>query len=765
MELLHSKSILIRLALIIPLLWVILSYLYITTYTTHLQENLYEKNTQLMKTQLHALIEEKAEVISVIATSVALNPTVKNIILNNEIDKSIVQYSHSFATNSSLKNIWIHVVDKNGISRYRSWTKKKGDSIRAIRLDVARILQHPKIYSGISVGQFDMTFKSMVPMFENKKFIGFVEVVAKFNSISKKMRNRGYESVFLVEDKYKDQLTHPFTKRFIDNHYIANIDVNETMLKLIKKIGIKKVEDIKDYTVYDNQLITNYRLNDVNGNYMASVILMKKVTALDQKSIIQSRNRLILIAFLIFIAIVGIVYYVYVIHYRKFINKINKELEDEVVRKTEELQHLAHHDVLTQLPNRVYFNQYLEDALKHAKRNGTNVSVLFLDLDKFKEVNDTFGHGAGDKLLVYIAKELKNILREMDFVARLGGDEFIIVVENVDATSLAIMCHKLIDTLHKKIVIDGNEMPVSFSIGVSSYPEDAQNAQDLLRNADTAMYKAKNLGKDRFEFYNKLMTEEIQERFNLVKRINKALKNSEFMSYFQPKIDSRSGKVTGLEGLIRWEDPKNGFIAPDHFIPLAEESNLIIQIDEWMIENSLKIVSQWHKKGLFDGRLSLNVSSRQMEQENFIDYIAGVIEKTACESSLVEIEITERQLVKDKEHIAIKLKELREMGIKVSIDDFGTGYSSLSYLKDLPVDVLKIDKSFTDTILHDKTGEAVVKSIITLAENLHMQTIAEGAESKEQVEFLTQNGCYNIQGYYYSKPLSQKECELYLKNN
>lgn len=765
MEIIRSSSLLIRLSFLIPILWIVLSYFYITTYISNLKTTLYKESVQLMQTQAHSFIDEKAEVISIIATTVSLNPTIKNIILENKIDTSIKEYAKSLAKNSTLEHIWLQVVDRSGVSRYRSWTDKKGDTLKGVRLDVDKMLLHPKVYSSISVGKFDLTFKSMVPMFENGVFFGFVEVLAKFNSISKKLRNRGYEAVVVVEEKYQEQILYPFTKRFIDQHYIANIDADEEVLQLLQKIGVEKAEYIKDYMIYDNQLIASLSLKDVNGADMAAIIMMKELSSLDQLDIIKSRNRLVLIASLVFIVMVIFIYYLYVIKYKNFISKLNKELEDEVVKKTEELQHLAHHDVLTQLPNRVYFNQYLEDSLKHAKRKGSTLSVLFLDLDKFKDVNDTFGHHIGDKLLQYIAKELSDITREVDFISRLGGDEFIIVVEDVDAQSLAIMCNKLIDALHKKIIIDNYEIPISFSIGVSSYPEDAQNAHDLLRDADTAMYKAKNLGKDRFEFYNEEMTKEVQGRFNLIKKLDKALENSEFLSYFHPKIDSRSGKVIGLEALIRWRDPEDGMKTPNHFIPLAEESNLIIQIDEWMIENSMNIVSQWHKSGLFTGTLSLNISVKHLEQKNFVTFISQLLERVGFESTLLELEITESQLMKERVRIVDVLNTLRKMGIKISIDDFGTGYSSLSYLKDLPIDILKIDKSFTDTIGSDRVGEAIVKSIITLADNLGVMKIAEGVESKKQLEFLSDNNCYIIQGHYYSKPLSQKECELYLRRD
>jgi diguanylate cyclase (GGDEF)-like protein len=435
----------------------------------------------------------------------------------------------------------------------------------------------------------------------------------------------------------------------------------------------------------------------------------------------------------------------------------------ELQKKSQKLKHQAEHDSLTHLPNRFLFLDRLKQALKQAQREQQVVSVLFLDLDRFKEINDTYGHDVGDKLLQLVTKRLLRARRKEDTVARLGGDEFTILLQDVSQNSVIHIVNKIIESMQEPFIINGMKHYTTFSIGISSYPDDADNAEDLLRNADTAMYKAKESGKNRYYFYHAEMTKLAFERIELEKELRRALENDEFEAYFQPKIDAKQHKVTGLEALIRWQHPIKGMIFPDKFIPFAEEIGLIGAIDDVMMRLSIQQVLEWHRKGIECGKISINLSARQLTSKNYIQELEETINDIGLDTRYIEIEITETHIMENPQHAMDILNKIRALGISISIDDFGTGYSSLSYLKKLPVTKLKIDRSFVMELPYDKDDVAIVKTIISLAKNLDLEIIAEGVEEKAQVDFLVREGCDNIQGYYFSKPLSKEDCEKFLK--
>jgi len=428
-------------------------------------------------------------------------------------------------------------------------------------------------------------------------------------------------------------------------------------------------------------------------------------------------------------------------------------------KETQELlDYKAHHDELTHLSNRTLFLDRLEHAIKKAKRQEGMLAVLFIDLDRFKEINDSLGHETGDRVLVEVAKRLSENLREIDTIARLGGDEFTLIVEDIEGNDkVNEIASRVLTLLQQPIQIDQHQLYVTSSIGISFYPLDGADAQNLLRNADSAMYKAKIEGRNSYQYYTQELTARAYERVLLESNLRRAIENQEFIVYYQPQMDGVSGKMIGMEALVRWQHPQMGLISPATFIPIAEETGLIVPIDQLVMKSALKQIVQWRNEGLNPGILSLNLAMKQLWQESFIETLQWMLEESGCKPEWIELEVTEGEVMKNPEMAIGILKRLHDIGVALAIDDFGTGYSSLSYLKRLPLDLLKIDQSFVRGIPDNNEDIAIVRAIIALAKSMGMRVIAEGVESIEQKNFLVENGCRAIQGYFYSRPIPSVE--------
>ena len=447
-------------------------------------------------------------------------------------------------------------------------------------------------------------------------------------------------------------------------------------------------------------------------------------------------------------------------------NVTDKKLaEKHLLEQKEKLHHQAHHDALTGLPNRVLFASKLEDAIKNSKENSTKVALLFIDLDHFKEINDSHGHKVGDEVLKIVTQKLSNTIRDNDTLARLGGDEFTITMQGLTRKQNAsLLAKKIIEVLAQPIDIDGNIFYVSSSIGISLYPDDGSSAANLLKYSDVAMYKAKDEGRNNFQYYSVEMTELAFERVVMETSLREALKSEDFIVYYQPQIDGESDKLIGMEALVRWNHSTIGIISPAKFIPLAESTGLIVELDDFVMRSAMAQMCKWHKERLNPGVLALNLSMKQLRQKDFVKKFQTMMSETGCRAEWLELEVTESQIMlKPQEAIEI-LTTLSNLGIELAIDDFGTGYSSLAYLKKLPINKLKIDQSFIRDIPKDEEDCAIVKAIIALAQSLNLNIIAEGVETVEQKEFVVDNGCKNIQGYLYSKPMPVDEMEVYLQN-
>lgn len=443
------------------------------------------------------------------------------------------------------------------------------------------------------------------------------------------------------------------------------------------------------------------------------------------------------------------------------------ELEDlarAFDERTLNLQHQAEHDALTQLPNRVLFIDRLDQAIQLSKRFKHQLAVLFIDLDRFKEVNDSFGHDMGDALILSVAQRIQSSLSSADSVARFGGDEFVVLINQVDdETRLLQSVQAILELFKQPFTIRDLQLFTTCSIGIATYPDSGNGVSGLLKNADAAMYKAKQNGRNTYEFYNQSMTQKAYERVNLERELRKAIQENEFEVYYQPQLDMSEHKVVGLEALIRWNHPKKGLVPPDVFIPFAEETGLIVEMDRWMMQTAMLQVKQWLDAGLQPGVLSLNLSMVQLNHLDFMDTVREKVQQANFPTSALMFEITETQIMRNPDQVTVTLKQLKNLGVSIAIDDFGTGHSSLAYLKRLPIDKLKIDQSFVKDIPLDKENVELVKAIINIAKSLSLSVIAEGVETQDQAEMLLKNGCLQAQGYLYAKPMKKTELAAFLK--
>ena len=440
-------------------------------------------------------------------------------------------------------------------------------------------------------------------------------------------------------------------------------------------------------------------------------------------------------------------------------------LEEKVEQRTRDYVQLAHYDVLTGLPNRILFTDRLTQAMHTADRYNSRVAILFIDLDDFKQVNDSFDHTYGDDALKAVADRFMALIRKEDTLARMGGDEFTLILNNIQHNDdIALIANKIIQQLHEPIVIHGHRIFLGASIGISIYPEHGETIEDLVRNADSAMYKAKSSGRNTFKYYSEDLTQFALQRIKMESWLHKAIENKQFVLHYQPQIDLDSGEICGIEALIRWEHPEEGNISPAQFIPQAERSRLIIPIGKWVLTEACRQMKHWRQTGCIGDNvtMSVNLSALQFEQDDLIDMVKSALDHANLKHSMLELEITESVMMNNPERSREILNQLRDLNVKIAIDDFGTGYSSLSYLKLLPLTKLKIDRAFVSDIPDDPNDVAISRAIISLAESMSLEVLAEGVETEAQHDFLKQEGCHSGQGYLYSKPLSTAEFEQFI---
>lgn len=442
-------------------------------------------------------------------------------------------------------------------------------------------------------------------------------------------------------------------------------------------------------------------------------------------------------------------------------------VEDITARKSydSQLEHQATHDGLTGLPNRYMLNDRLQQCINFADRYKNKMAVAFLDLDQFKLINDSMGHEVGDQLLLIMSQRLSSCIREIDTVVRLGGDEFVILITNIDnVNDILLSMQRILTSVAEPCVINELDYLVTCSIGISIYPDDGVEPNALLKNADSAMYKAKKAGRNNYQIYTKELNKALTERVTMEYKLRLAIEHSEFLLYYQPKVDFSTGLISGAEALIRWQPPGEALIGPIRFIQIAEETGLIEKIGEWVLTAACKKAKELSEKTGHSFPIAVNVSPRQFRQPNLAKTIKHILDTTTLDPDCLELEITESTLIDDATKFIETLHSLKMIGVKLAIDDFGTGYSSLAYLKDFPIDRLKIDKAFVSSLESDPANMAILKAIIVLGQSLGMKVIAEGVETSYQYDYLKSIGCDELQGYYFSKPLPEREFEAMVIN-
>ncbi len=595
----------------------------------------------------------------------------------------------------------------------------------------------------------------------SNRFSSSVQGDVVIRTVSDRPRNpdnmaNGFELEMIQYFKKNPEETDKFIQKEDVYYYTKPLLIQQSCLRCHGKRE-DAIPSIRDK--YENAY--DYKLGEIRG------LLNIKIKERDFFAAMYSDFIETLISTILLSIIFLIIIYVLIQKMHAKEEQYTKQLETDIATKTYEIKKQkdilfdqAHHDALTGLPNRVLFNDRLEHGIEQAKRHKTEIALFFIDLDHFKQINDSLGHQVGDKMLVAVTERLKAKIRKEDTLARLGGDEFTIIIEDMkEIQDVSHLAQKILEVLTQPVHIEGHTLYISCSIGISLYPQDDTDANNLIKYADAAMYKAKEEGRNNFQFYSSEMTALALERVVMETNLRQALKNEEFILYYQSQVDANSGKLTGVEALIRWQHPALGLVSPMKFIALAEETGLIVEIDRWVMKTAMKQVTKWYQEGLAPSVLAINLSMRELRSNDFIEILQETMSDIGFKPEWLELEVTERQVMINPEEAISKLELISQMGIKIVIDDFGTGYSSLAYLKRLPVDKLKIDQSFVKGIPDDKDDIAIVKAIIALAKSLGLELIAEGVETDAQRDFLVEFGCENLQGYYYCEPMPSDEME------
>lgn len=458
----------------------------------------------------------------------------------------------------------------------------------------------------------------------------------------------------------------------------------------------------------------------------------------------------------------------------------NKRLKKEVYNRTKELQfankelllnqkkihNLAYYDSVTSLPNRLFLIETLSKSITKATMENSRIALLYLDLDRFKHINDTLGHDVGDKVLDLIGKRISRLIKKSDVLARIGGDEFLVLMADIKSENEAVLlANKIKEDFKNPFIVSDYELFLTTSIGIAIYPEAGKTIQALMKNADVSMYKAKSDGGNNYYIYTKELSEKEMDNLILINQLRQAERNNELRLFYQPIIDINTGTITSMEALIRWDKPGEGLVSPARFIPLAEETGLIVPIGEWVIRTACIQNKTWIDKGYKPMRVSVNISAKQFQHQNFPETVLKIINETGINPHYLDLEITESIAIMDIEYTLEMLRKLKAIGINIAIDDFGTGYSSLYKLKEMSVDELKIDRSFIKDLNLNSRNKTIAKAIILLAHQLNLKVVAEGVETEEQLEFLKENGCNKAQGFYYSKPVPPDEFEKFLESN
>lgn len=663
-------------------------------------------------------------------------------------------YMNSIAFASIVKNdeksTFEELIKDDGLYNFqiKSYDKALGKFIKSPNQNIYA----PIIY--IEPASFKYTRYYGFDIYNNNLFRDVLSIATKQNDIQIKdgIYNERKELVyFFIKATYGESGNN---KNGIDNlngFFLIDIDIEKILAPLRSKFEEYNIQII-DKKSYDKFVRKSFmEENSLFGDlkYLSSIDKFSNSYFLISKELRFADFNLK--TFFMIMALVIIIQILYVLVWQKDRFAKNK------------LNYKATHDELTGLTNRAYFRKVFYKTIKKSKSKKT-AAILFIDLDRFKEINDSFGHNFGDEVLVEVANRFKRVMRSNDTICRYGGDEFIILINDIrDVKDVVEIVKKIMTSMNVPLRYNTQKIYLTLSIGISLYPSDGTTVDDLLKNADSALYKAKDEGRNTYRLYTEDMTLEVMRRIVLENKIRDAIINDEFIVYYQPQYDARDNTLLGMEALVRWQDGENGLISPADFIPIAEETGLIVKLDQLIMKKAIKDFATWYKKGYKPGCLSLNLSMMQLKSSDFISILKESLLTNNYDANNLELEVTEGQIMQNPDESIEKLKELSSYGIKLSVDDFGTGYSSLSYLKRLPINKLKIDRAFVKDLPNDEDDVAISKSIIALSKNLKLDVIAEGVETNEQKQFLVENGCNKIQGYLYSKPKGADDIEELLK--
>jgi diguanylate cyclase (GGDEF)-like protein len=617
-----------------------------------------------------------------------------------------------------------------------------------------------------------------------KKKIGYVEIFKPLNAYIGTAR---YEEDILNEIK-KDILTRLNNHSIEENLFIYNskgkklygdfdpfnpkeiLDIKKASLMIDDSFFISKKEletfDVADATRAKSFYVKYIPIFDwIIGEKTYNKALLENIEH-KKNSIKEKITTLQMdIMIIVFISLAIVVLFMFLISNK--IKIILKDYQNSLLSKNEEINkqkieliHQVYHDTLTSLPNRQMLSKRLDLAIKQSRKSDSKFAIIFLDVDNFKSINDSAGHDVGDLLLQQVGHTIQKNIRTSDLVARFGGDEFVILIDNYEGISdIVSILEKIKKSFEQSVKLGKNSYKISLSMGVSLYPFDAKNSEDILKNADIAMFRAKEEGRNRYKFFKQSMNEEVQTQIEIEKSLHVAIKNREFVLHYQPLVDGLTNKVCGVEALIRWNHPTKGLIYPDKFISIVEDCGLIIPMGMWIIEEAVSKISKWKKQGIDIQKVSINVAIKQFYSGDLVENINKILKKYNAQPEWIEIEVIERAFVQDYHKIIKVLNKLRAMGIGIAIDDFGTGYSCLAYLKKLPITKLKIDREFVKDILINSEDRAIAKTIISLGKGLKLEVLAEGIENEKQKNILISMGCIKMQGFLFSKPVDEKAIE------
>lgn len=857
----------------------------------------YQQTASNAEKLLQSSLDAQQEQIALAALFLSKDSQIVNVLKSK--DSRNLDFSKVFARGQKfggLHNARIQIIDAEGISLYRSWTSKVGDRISEKRLDLQLFFQQPKIMHSLSIGKYNLTNKTIVPIYEGDILLGAFEVIGLLDSVIEDLHKAGIEFLALADRKFKAQMLDQNPARYVDNQFIINFPKYANIIEALKAKQVYKVAHQQDFYICEkpNWFVSFKPMQSIEGSPMAVFYLFQPLDKVNATILTTPKQAYMawILGFLIFIlaywgryfykksldssadqrhlqsqvknseqqvlqqakfwqeVIDGVEDVTMVVHQKGKESLMNKTASDlmsirhkngtqclqclqnlqhgqvcfdnercpvqqsylqkekittveeivinreprfyeftatpviaengevtEVVEvghditsyeknkqklhlQRQKLNEIAFYDSLTGLPNRRLFLEQLEKSIELAKRKHSKVALMFLDLDLFKQINDSHGHEVGDQVLIHCAQRLQSVLRKTDFVARLGGDEFTIIIEHFNNEEvLGDIVNTVLTAVSEPCSVGSQDFFITVSIGISLFPNDGHSIHDLLKNADTAMYQAKDSGRNSYAFYNQAMTRAAVERIQLEMQLRRAIENHEFTVFYQPQYEIQTQNISGFEALIRWQHPDKGLTYPDEFITVAEETGMIAKIGEVVMEEAMLTIRDWHLNNLTSGRMAINISSKQFANRELLQTLKALLHKTQCQPEWIELELTETAVMKNPTLGAELLQEIKAMGVTISIDDFGTGYSSLTQLRNMPIDKVKIDQSFIMQLPYDNEDIEITKTIIAMAQNLGLEMIAEGIENADQSEFLNNSGCLNAQGFLFSRPLPREEIE------